>query len=97
MSDAVWLALIAQIAPTLLAMGTLIVAGGGLLVSLRNSKKLNDTKTEVASIKQVAIRKQEEIDQMTTGAFLQGHRQGEAKARQDVSDYGSLPPIDWKK
>ena len=97
MSDAVWIALIAGFPAMLVAVGTLIVAASGLIVSMRNSKKLNDTKTEVASIKQVAIRKQEEIDQMTTGAFLQGHRQGEAKARQDVSDYGSLPPIDWKK
>ena len=97
MSEAVWIALIAGFPAMLVAVGTLIVAAGGLIVSMRNSKKLNDTKTEVASIKQVAIRKQEEIDQMTTGAFLQGHRQGEAKARQDVSDYGSLPPIDWKK
>ena len=97
MSEAVWIALIAGFPAMLVAVGTLIVAAGSLLVSLRNGKKLNDTKTEVESIKKVTIRKQEEIDQMTTGAFLQGHRKGEAKARQAITDYGSLPPIDWKR
>ena len=97
MSEAVWIALIAGFPAMLVAVGTLLVAAGGLIVSMRNSKKLSDTKTEVESIKKVAIRKQEEIDQMTTGAFLRGQLQGEAKARQAITDYGSLPPIDWKR
>ena len=97
MSETVLIALIAQIAPMLVAIGTLIVAAGGLIVSLRNSKKITATKDEVALIKNVAKRNQIEIDQMTTGAFFRGHQQGEAKARQDVSDYGSLPPIKWPK
>ena len=97
MTDAVWIALIAGFPAMLVAVGTLIVAAGSLIVALRNGKKLNDTKTEVESIKKVAIRKQEEIEQMTTGAFLQGQLKGEATARQAITDYGSLPPIDWKR
>ena len=96
MSDTVWLALIAGFPPTLIALGTLIVAIGGLVVALHNGKKITDTKKEVAMIKDVAKREHEEIDQLTTGAYLRGQRQGEANVRQQVSDYGSLPPLDWK-
>lgn len=96
MSDTVWLALIAGFPPTLVALGTLIVAAGGLIVALRNGRKLNETKKEVSMIKDVTEQKKEEIDQLTTGAYLRGHRQGEVSARQQVSDYGSLPPINWK-
>ena len=56
MTEAVWIALIAGFPAMLVAVGTLIVAAGSLIVALRNGKKLNDTKTEVESIKQVAIR-----------------------------------------
>lgn len=94
MSDTVWLALISQLPPTLIALGTLIVAIGGLIVALHNGKKINDTKKEVTMIKDVTERKKEEIDQLTTGAFLRGQRQGEANMRQQPSN--PLPPISWK-
>lgn len=76
-SDAVIVALITGIPPTLAAIAALVV-------SLRNSKKADANIIEVAAVKQIAertskevVRSKDEIDLMKTGAFHRGVKAGQ--------------------
>ena len=99
-SDAVMVALIAGIPPTLAAIGALMVALRTSKKADDNGKKLDDnTKkiesngAEVAAVKEIAERSatdskrsKEEIDMMRTGAFMLGVRQ----ERKRESDFQRL-------
>lgn len=102
-SDAVMVALITGIPPTLAAIAALVVSLRNSKKADDNSKKLDDSRVEVAAVKVIAEktatdakRSKEEIDLMRTGAFMMGVRQ-ERKRESDFqrlhgksSDLGTL-------
>lgn len=93
MNDAVWIALITALPPTLAAVCALVVA-------LRNGKKVDEckqeVKAEVRTIARVAERLPDELELLKTGAHWRGYLEGEQAEKQRASNFGALDRSAWK-
>lgn len=95
MSDAFWVALIGGV----VSISGILV---GAYVSIRqmisentkkteaNSRKIDESRSEMAQVKQIAESTSVEVKQMTTGAFQAAYLQGVAHERHKNSDLGTL-------
>lgn len=83
MSDAVFIALITGVVSTI---ASCIAA----YVSIRNGRKLEAAKAEVAVVKHIAQNTSNDVRQITTGAFTAGFLQGQTQERRKSSDLGTL-------